>query len=655
MLNTARLIGCSIVAAVELGAWSVAGATWIPNGIPVCTAAGTPSMPLIISDERGGAIIAWTDARSGNNDIYAQRVSGGGELLWDTNGLPVCIDPAAQTLQDMTSDGSGAVIIVWSDGRSPNGGIYGQSVSADGVARWTPGGAPVCTPSPGFSALKVVPVGAGDAIIGWIRYEENTANGENVIYAQKLTASGSLAWDINGVRCATIEECFESNFNIVPDSQGGAIFICRCCILGCLWGQRIDGNGNACWGPNGHEVAGAQCDPFNIAVASDGFGGALVVFRDVIFGGGIFTLDVLRAQRITRDGTAIWSPDIALDYADFSWMAIAPDAVGGAIVVWERYSGSEVIMTQRLDAAGSFQWGSGLTVEGNGDWWELLPKVIPDGSGGVVLAWMDREGIDNLNIYAQRIGRDGDLIWAERVPLCTEQGNQSNPLITTNCAGGAVVAWMDGRISTQGELYAQTINGAGVPGESPVAAQLERFSSSVVADGVEVTWTLSRVGQAVRFETERTKGSSGGFEPFSTAIERDGLLHRFIDRDVASGGSYQYRVFIDEGSGRRMLFETRAIVVPRGWLVLRQNRPNPFNPSTVIDYYLPTAGRVTVGIFDVRGRLVVKLVDETRARGEHSIRWSGLDARGATVPSGVYFYRLTIGKESASRKMLLCR
>jgi flagellar hook assembly protein FlgD len=90
-------------------------------------------------------------------------------------------------------------------------------------------------------------------------------------------------------------------------------------------------------------------------------------------------------------------------------------------------------------------------------------------------------------------------------------------------------------------------------------------------------------------------------------------------------------------------------------LTLYQNHPNPFNPSTVIRYYLPERGHVVLDVYDTSGRRVVRLVDGERDKGMHHADWSGADARGIPVASGVYFYRLSAGKETISRKMILMR
>ena len=85
-----------------------------------------------------------------------------------------------------------------------------------------------------------------------------------------------------------------------------------------------------------------------------------------------------------------------------------------------------------------------------------------------------------------------------------------------------------------------------------------------------------------------------------------------------------------------------------------RNTPNPFNPSTRIVYALPSAGHVSVRIFDVSGRLVRTLVDEFGGAGTHEVVWNGRDDRGALVASGVYFCRLeAAGTEDAIRMVLL--
>ncbi len=90
-------------------------------------------------------------------------------------------------------------------------------------------------------------------------------------------------------------------------------------------------------------------------------------------------------------------------------------------------------------------------------------------------------------------------------------------------------------------------------------------------------------------------------------------------------------------------------------LELRQNVPNPFNPSTRIDFNLEHRGVVDLSVFDSQGRWVTTLVEGLMSEGLHSIRWGGTSANGAQVASGVYRYVLRGTGGTVARSMLLVR
>jgi len=96
-------------------------------------------------------------------------------------------------------------------------------------------------------------------------------------------------------------------------------------------------------------------------------------------------------------------------------------------------------------------------------------------------------------------------------------------------------------------------------------------------------------------------------------------------------------------------------VLPRE-LVLHQNAPNPFNPTTIIRYDVP-AGRNTVSlkIYDVSGQFIRTLVDGKVPPGKRSETWDGRDLHGNAVSSGIYFYKLETGPKVLTRKMVLLK
>jgi hypothetical protein len=89
---------------------------------------------------------------------------------------------------------------------------------------------------------------------------------------------------------------------------------------------------------------------------------------------------------------------------------------------------------------------------------------------------------------------------------------------------------------------------------------------------------------------------------------------------------------------------------------LSQNSPNPFNPSTSIRYSVASDGaRVRMHIYDVAGRRIATVLEETGQAGDHVASWDGRDDRGRFVASGVYFCRLSVDAWSATRKMVMLK
>jgi hypothetical protein len=129
--------------------------------------------------------------------------------------------------------------------------------------------------------------------------------------------------------------------------------------------------------------------------------------------------------------------------------------------------------------------------------------------------------------------------------------------------------------------------------------------------------------------------------------DRDGYRNRLesaLGSDPADAGSIPSVTAVDAGAGA-------APAVTR----LHANRPNPFNPATVIPYDVGRAARVRVEIFDVRGRAVRRLVDAVQKPGRYEARWDGRDDGGALSASGRYYVRLTVGFTARTRGIVLVK
>ena len=143
-------------------------------------------------------------------------------------------------------------------------------------------------------------------------------------------------------------------------------------------------------------------------------------------------------------------------------------------------------------------------------------------------------------------------------------------------------------------------------------------------------------------------GLSSQGEPLSF-ITYASLPHTMI---LASDDSF-------EGMGFTAVEDQAAAPQPTEFS-LAQNYPNPFNAGTLISYSVPSASRVILDMFNIHGQRVATVDQGLQPAGTHTVSWTGLDAQGRPVASGIYFYRLRLpdkerGVERQTRKMLLLR
>ena len=142
------------------------------------------------------------------------------------------------------------------------------------------------------------------------------------------------------------------------------------------------------------------------------------------------------------------------------------DGAGGAIMAWvdDRSSWRGDIYAQRVDRNGDVLWtvgGIGVCTAAGA---QFNPFMVSDGLGGVIISWSDgRNGATGDDIYAQRIDQNGDVLWSvDGIGVCTAVGDQQQPAMVSDGLGGAIIDWVDGRFSVvKPDIYAQRVDGFG--------------------------------------------------------------------------------------------------------------------------------------------------------------------------------------------------
>ncbi|MBD3220303.1 hypothetical protein GF314_03595, partial [bacterium] len=216
-----RLAHSSIVAVI-LGLLVPRLATgWGEDGGAICQVVHSQINPEIVADGHGGAIVAWEDRRDGDLDVYAQRVNASGHTLWLDDGIPVCTIDADQEAIALVADQTGGVFLAWCDWRGPDLDIYAQRLSSAGEPMWTDHGILVCGADYSQTNPVMVSDGSGGVIIAWTDHRGIADEQSTDIYVQRLNAGGDPLWTLDGLAVAALEGAQDFPA-MIADGGGGA-------------------------------------------------------------------------------------------------------------------------------------------------------------------------------------------------------------------------------------------------------------------------------------------------------------------------------------------------------------------------------------------------------------------------------------------------
>ena len=511
------------------------------ENVPLCTSIGYRTDPAITSDGAGGAIVTWAEFRNRNYDIYTQRISATGTVQWTAGGVALCSATGEQSSPTIVADGAGGAIVTWYDTRSGGDDLYAQRISAGGAVQWTADGVALCTATGDQEAPTIVADGAGGAIVTWD--DERSGGGNDDIYAQRISAGGTVQWTTNGVALctATGDQWYPT---IVSDGAGGAVVTWADFRSGNwdIYARRISADGTVQWTADGVALCTATGGQYYPTIVADGASGAIVTWFDRRSSNGN---EDIYAQRISAGGTVQWIADgVALCTATASqqYPTILSDGASGAIVSWnDSRSGSWDIYAQRISADGTIQWTPNGVALCTATGIQAYSTIAPDGAGGAIVAFADsRSGSED--IYAQRISAGGTVQWtADGVALCTAAGDQQGPLLVSDGTHGAILIWVDHRYGTwaSSDLYAQRVQANGqlggtvdVSGEASLAFALDPVRPNPVLGGtLTVRFTLA-------------SGTAASLELLDVAGRR------IITREVGSLGTGRHA--LDLGEGQRL-------------------------------------------------------------------------------------------------------
>jgi hypothetical protein len=349
--------------------------------------------------------------------------------------------------------------------------------------------------------------------------------------------------------------------------------------------------------------ASAAWDQLGCSVAVSGDRAAIGALRGTVAGNAVGTVSVFR-----HDGTS-WGLEQTLaadDPQSLAWLGFSTSIVGTTVVAGA-YAAD----------VGLVRSGAAYLFEHDGSQWVQRAKVAP--SDGAQSDWFG---------FASAFDGTAVLVGA--------------PYQDQGADGG-------------GACYFYGL----APGRPVITRQP---SSPPAGVGVRVAFAVTAVGAA----------------PLAYRWQRDGqdlvddgriagaTMARLVIDPAQSADVGRYRCIVTGGCGETTSLEAElraggsvGVADPTpasaGTLVLAPVRPNPFRPPTDLSFVAPGAGRVRIAVYDLQGALVATLLDAEVAPGPHRVTWTGADARGRAVTSGVYVCRASGFGRQVSRKLALVR
>jgi len=288
--------------------------------------------------------------------------------------------------------------------------------------------------------------------------------------------------------------------------------------------------------------------------------------------------------------------------------------------------------------------------------WFGTMSVAPTGRIDVI--WLDTR--DNPGTYLSALyysfSTDGGVTWSQNERLSDffnphvgwpQQNKMGDYFHMVSDSNGASLAWA-GTFNNEQDVYYSYIATTIIP------VELISFSSSVEGNTVNLSWLTATELNNRGFEIERSSNKTNwrtiGFkEGKGTTSEPQQYSYSDILSGIESSKLY-YRLKQIDFNG---IFEYSNVVeveIAPSAFSLSQNYPNPFNPGTIINYQLPINNFVSLKIYDVLGNEVAILVNEEKPAGKYQIEFDG-----SSLPSGIYFYKLTSGSFVETKKMILLK
>ncbi len=623
----------------------------------ISTLPGEDAIPKVASLPNGDTYVSFYANENGNYNIRLQKLNKYGVPYWNNNGILISDNPSMSWLTDwdMTVSQDSCAILVFQDIRTGNNDIFAYKISPNGDFVWGNDGLQLTDDVAFDASPKVEVTNSNNTIIAW--------SSENVTKIAKISPEGDLLFGGNeiilseddiSISWPQILPVGDDDFILKYYRDSGQSWS----PIRKLYAQRYDSDGNTIWeNPTQiNEAAGISAWTQILGMCSDGNQGFFITWHD---DRDMNNISQVYLQHVLNDGSLGYAQDgieVSTRPSRQRYIsAISFNQENQKVSVFWR----ETNIDQNIDGIYAQQFD----LEGNPQWDANDVQICPFGGNMFYLIGVQQSqnniivfyeesfpssAINNM-LKAKAINQDGEFVWSpEESTICSVESEKIHPNIGNLTQNQWVLAWEDRRNEST-DIYAQNINISGELGNTVSPSGIS--GQITLNEGTANIQEANLVIAGTTYHPDETGNYSVELDPETYTVTCS--LEGYEDFT-------QENVVVTAEEFTTLNIEMQIIVPNNDPSVntitsLIGNYPNPFNPKTQISFNLRTSGLVSIKIYDIKGQRVNTLINDVLSAGNHAIVWTGLDSNNRKVSSGIYFYRMKSGNYTSTKKMILLK
>lgn len=687
---------------------------WGSNGVLLAQSDINPPVeysldpfPMIDTDGAGGAVVFWVQRlfppptyELSHRELYAQRISASGNLVFTTPKL-ISDNVMISGWNAIRGDEAGGAFISWvHEGDNEESDIYAQRLLSNGSVAWQNGGVPVSN-AEGQQLTPVIELSTtNEAIFMWRDIQTGV---HAKLLCQKLSEYGQPLWGSNGVLITDPSLSIQGLNFCLQDGQGGALVTFQQVYPGTVrdvYMSRITVSGVKAWGTYGTPICNNEAPQGYSYFASDGAGGAIIAWNDSrntqvtstdIYTAGVHADGSLYSNApplanagpdqsiecgnsVTLDGTGSSDPDN--DALTYTWKEGSTTLGTGVQLTVNMPLGTHTIDLTVEDPSNETDTDQVvITVTDN-----TAPVItckpatvmLSGGTATITTNDVDDGTTDACSAFTLSV--------APSTFTCSDIGVNTVTLTATDDYNNTSTCTATVTVVGAVPIPSITVD------PSPTVANHDN-NTVYLGFGPQVV-TLIASGDATDSYSwsPATYLSDGNIKNPVFAVDAEGTYSYTVTVTNQYGctgtatvslevldwrcsnnpnhvkimichagkticvGLTAVQAHLDHGDNIGNCQASKSDIHIPAMFTLSQNYPNPFNPSTTIEYGIPEEGDVCLRVFDLLGREVAMLVDETKPIGIYTV-----DFDGTNHSSGTYVYRLEWNGQVMTRRMTLMK